>query len=81
MKTKATFVFLIAERKIHAHSRQTTMDGITIAREGDNRKDRSIPPARLTARKRKGKSMLYIIDEEPPRYVSGVRGNQIKGDT
>lgn len=81
MKAKATLVFLRVERKIQAQKRHTTMDAIPIAREGDARADRSIPPARLKVRKRKGKSMLHIIDEEHLRCVSDARDSRIKGDT
>jgi hypothetical protein len=66
MKTNAAFVSLKAQKKIHAHSRQTIMP-ISPGINGRNRwVERNIPKIRLTARKRKGKSMSHIIDVGHP---------------
>jgi hypothetical protein len=81
MKAKATLVFLKIEKKIHAQRRQKTIDTIPVVKEGDTRADRSIPPARLKVRKRKGNSILHTIDEEPLQCVSDAQGSRIKGGT
>jgi hypothetical protein len=49
-KTKATFVFLKVEKNVQAHMRQTTIAAIPTAKEGDRKKDRRIPPAKLKVR-------------------------------
>ena len=81
MKAKAKLVFLKTEKEIQAHRRQKTIDAIPVVREGDRKADRSIPPAKLKERKKKGNSMLYTIDEDPLQCVSDAQGSRIKGGT
>ena len=81
VRTKEIFVFLREEWDIQAQMRQRTMGAIPAAKEGESKEEKSIPPARLRARKKKGKSMLHTIDAGPPRCVSDARDSRIKDDT
>jgi hypothetical protein len=81
VRMKEIFVFLIEEWNIQAQMRQKIMQAIPITKEGERKDEKRMPPARLRARKKKGKSMLHTIDGGPPQCVSDARGSRTKDDT